>query len=125
MHAGLRLEVLTVSVIDQRVQAIDGFGPDIAAPAAVAAIGAAELDEFLPPEGDAPGSAIAGAYVDFRRVEKFHSVRRFIRAPVDEHGRVSRLCPAGPRPAASGLSGRMGSLTTRTLVRQAHYAATS
>jgi hypothetical protein len=52
--AGLGLEMLLEAVIDQRVEAVDGFDPDIAAAAAIAAIRPAELDVFLAPERDAP-----------------------------------------------------------------------
>ena len=52
VHAGLGLEMLLVAIVDQRVEAVDAFGPDIAAAAAIAAVGAAELDELLAPERD-------------------------------------------------------------------------
>jgi hypothetical protein len=70
--AGLGLEVLLVAVVDQRVQAVDGFGPDIAASRAVPAIGPAELDEFLAPERDRAGAAIAGADIDFCLIKELH-----------------------------------------------------
>ncbi len=38
----LRLEVLLIAIVDQRVEVIDAFGPHVAAPAAVAAVGAAD-----------------------------------------------------------------------------------
>ena len=44
---GLRLEVLAVAEIDQGVEAFHAFEDDVAALAAIAAIGPAELDEFL------------------------------------------------------------------------------
>jgi hypothetical protein len=47
VHAGLGLEMLLVAVIDERVEAVDGLDPDIAAAAAVAAVRPAELDIFL------------------------------------------------------------------------------
>ena len=53
-HAGLGLEMLLVAVVDQRVEPVDAFGPDVAAAAAVAAVRPAELDELLAPERDAP-----------------------------------------------------------------------
>ena len=70
--AGLGLEMLLVAVVDQRVEAVDAFDDDIAAAAAVAAVRAAEFDEFLAPERDAAGAAVAGADIDFGLVEEFH-----------------------------------------------------
>src|SRR5690606_2284401 len=50
------------------------FDDHVAAAPAIAAIGAAELDEFLAQEADCTGTAVAGAHIDFRLVEKFHVV---------------------------------------------------
>src|SRR3546814_2268587 len=78
-------EMLLVTVIDQRVEAVDAFDPDIAALAPVAAIGSAIFDELLAAKADRPGSALAAFDIDFRLVEKFH----------DEIGRAScreRVC---------------------------------
>src|SRR5262245_2523868 len=78
-HAGaavLGLKVLLVAVIDQGVETGHALSPDIPALAAVAAVGAAELDEFLAPEGDGAGTAVAGADVDLGLVQKFHKLRR-------------------------------------------------
>jgi hypothetical protein len=83
--AGLRLVVLQVAVIDQRVQAIDGLDPDIAALAAVAAVGSAVLDELLAPERHGPRAAVAGADEDLGLVEKFHEVS----LPVGPRRRIS------------------------------------
>src|SRR6202163_1683040 len=60
----LRLEVLLIAVVDQRVQAIDHFDDDIAATAAIAAGGAAELDILLAAERHAAVTAVAGANID-------------------------------------------------------------
>ncbi|MBK8456411.1 MAG: hypothetical protein IPL47_04255 [Phyllobacteriaceae bacterium] len=46
VDAGLRLEMLLVAVVDQRVQPVDRLGPDVAALAAVAAVRPAEFDEL-------------------------------------------------------------------------------
>src|SRR6202012_1912841 len=43
----LRLEVLLIAIVDQRIQSIDHFDDDVAAAAAIAAGGTAELDIFL------------------------------------------------------------------------------
>ena len=72
VDAGLGLEMLLVAIVDQRVQPLDGFQPDIAAAAAIAAIRPTELDEFLAPERDAACAAIAGADIDLGLIEKFH-----------------------------------------------------
>ncbi len=72
MLAARRLVVLLVAEIDQRVETIDGFDPDIAAATAIAAVRSAEFDEFLPPEGNAACAAIAGADIDLGFVEEFH-----------------------------------------------------
>ena len=50
--AALGLEVLLVAIVDQRVEVVDALDPDVAALAAVAAVGSAELDELLAPEAD-------------------------------------------------------------------------
>src|SRR5690606_40000778 len=46
----------------------------VAAAPAIAAIGAAEFEEFLAQEAHRAGPAIARADIDFRLVEKFHVV---------------------------------------------------
>src|SRR5690606_1965251 len=70
--AGLGLEVLLISIVDQSIKAVDRLDPDIAAPAAVAAIRPAEFDEFLAPERHASGASVAGAGIDLGLVEEFH-----------------------------------------------------
>ena len=68
----LRLEVLLVAVVDQRVEAVDRLDDDVAAAAAIAAVGPAELDELLAPERHAAVAAVAGADIDLGLVEEFH-----------------------------------------------------
>src|SRR5262245_61637470 len=70
--AALRLEMLLVAVIDQRIEAIDGFDHHVAASPAIAAVRAAEFDEFLAPERHAAVAASAGRYVDLGFIEEFH-----------------------------------------------------
>src|SRR5215213_4907935 len=72
MAAFPRLEMLLITVVDQGIQPIDGLNPDITAAAAVAAVRAAEFDEFLAPKANAAGTAFAGADIDLRLVEEFH-----------------------------------------------------
>ena len=69
-----RLEVLLVAIVDQRVEAVDRLDDHVAALAAVAAVRAAEFDEFLAPERDAAVPARAGRNVDLGFVEEFHGV---------------------------------------------------
>src|SRR6185312_9396293 len=60
----LRLEMLLVAVVDQRVQPGHAFEHDVAAAAAIAARGPAELDELLAAERHAAIAAVAGADID-------------------------------------------------------------
>src|SRR5690606_15822786 len=55
-------EMLLIAEVDQRVEAFNGHGHDIAAPAAVPAIGPAVFDEFLAAEGNA--AVASGARAD-------------------------------------------------------------
>ena len=71
----LGLEMLAEAIVDQRVEVGDARNPHVAALAAVAAVGPAELDEFLAPEGDAAVAAVAGAHIDLGLVEELHLPR--------------------------------------------------
>ena len=71
----LRLEVLLVAVVDQRVEAVDRLDDHVAAAPAVAAVRAAELDELLAPERHAAVAAVAGADIDLGLVEELHGSR--------------------------------------------------
>jgi hypothetical protein len=75
-HAGpavLGFEVLLVAIVDQCVEAVDRLHHHIPAPAAIAAVGAAELDELLASKRHATVAAAAGADVDLGLVEELHS----------------------------------------------------
>ena len=72
--AALGLELLLVAEVDQRVEVLVGLQPDVAAVAAVAAVGAAERDELLAAEADAAVAAVAGGDRDFCFVDEFHGV---------------------------------------------------
>ena len=61
--------MLLVAVIDQRIEVGDAFGPDVAALAAVTAIGPTELDELLAAEADSTMSSITGLNVDLGLIE--------------------------------------------------------
>src|SRR5690606_2694665 len=73
VHACLRLEVLLVAIIDQRIQSLDGLHPDVAAASAIAPIGTTELDELLAAERHRAGAAVTGADIDLGLVEEFHA----------------------------------------------------
>ncbi len=70
--AARRLEMLGVAEVDQRVEALDRLEDDVAALAAIAAVGAAIFDIFLAPEADRAGAAGAGADEDLGLVEEMH-----------------------------------------------------
>ena len=75
-HAGAAIlgeKVLLVPVVDQGVEAIDRFGDDVAALAAIAAVRATELDELLASERHAAVAAVAGADIDLGFVEELHA----------------------------------------------------
>ena len=59
------LEVLLVAEIDESVEIVHADEFDIAPATAVAAVGAAELDEFLTAETDAAVTAITALDIDF------------------------------------------------------------
>ncbi len=72
VHAGLGLEMLLIAEVDQRVEAAGAFDDDVAAAPAVAAVGAAEFDEFLAAERNAAGAAVARADEDSRLIKELH-----------------------------------------------------
>jgi hypothetical protein len=61
-----------VAEIDQGVEVLVGLQPDVAAVAAVAAVGTAQRNELLAAEGDAAIAAVAGGHGDFSFVDEFH-----------------------------------------------------
>ena len=74
--AARRAEMLGVAEVDQRIEAGHRLEDDVAALAAVAAVGAAKFDELLAPEADRAGAAGAGADEDLGLVEEMHVARR-------------------------------------------------
>ena len=70
--AARRAEMLGVAKVDQRVEAGDRLEDDVAALAAIAAVGAAIFDELLAPEADGAGAARAGADEDLGLIEEMH-----------------------------------------------------
>jgi hypothetical protein len=71
--AALGLEMLGVAEVDQGVEAGHRLEDDIAALAAIAAVGAAIFDVLLAPEADRTGPP-AGADENLGLVEKMHGV---------------------------------------------------
>src|SRR5690606_22189317 len=61
-----------VAEVEQRVQPVDGFHPDVSAATAVASVGTSEFNELFPPQRYCSRPTVAGAYIDLRFVEKFH-----------------------------------------------------
>src|SRR6185437_15454109 len=70
----LRLEMLLVAIVDERIEIGHGLDDDVAAAPAVAAVGSAELDEFLAPEAARAGPAVAALHEDLSLVEEFHGL---------------------------------------------------
>ena len=65
-------EMLLIAVIDQRVQIVGGHEDDVAALAAVAAVGPAELDELLAAKAHRAAAAVAAFQVDLALIEELH-----------------------------------------------------
>ena len=65
-------EMLGIAKVDQRVEAFDRKEDNVAAFAAIAAIGAAILNIFLTPESDGTGAALTRADIYFRLIQKMH-----------------------------------------------------
>src|SRR5262249_35247839 len=65
-------EMLLVAVVDQRVQIVGGLEHDVAALAAIAAIGPAELDELLAAKTHRAAAAVTALQVDLGLIEEFH-----------------------------------------------------
>src|SRR5262245_9696901 len=96
MAAGLGLEMLPVSIVDQGVEAFDRLGMNIPAAATIAAIRPTELDELLPPEADRSRAPIAGANVNLRLIEELQLAARRANqsARVSTRSQVSTTPPA-------------------------------
>src|SRR6185437_11770266 len=113
----LRLEVLLVAIVYERVEIGLGDGVHVAAAPAVAAVRPAELDELLAPEADAPGAAVTGFDEDLGLVEELHGsviplTRSLPLATSSSRGEVTLqrtnfpLSPCGRgRPRSGGVRG--------------------
>ncbi len=91
-----RAEMLLVTIVDQRVEIVLGDDHDSAALAAVAAVRATELDEFLAPKAHRAAPAVAALHIDLALVEKFrHGAVQMRRAEVNKKGSGEPL-PVSP-----------------------------
>src|SRR3984893_1641068 len=70
--AVLRPEMLPVSVIDEGIEVLDRGKDDVAAPAAITAVRAAELDKLLAAETHCAAASVTTLQVDFALVEELH-----------------------------------------------------
>src|SRR6516164_6572609 len=70
--AGRCPEMLAIAVVDQGVQIVRRSKDDVAAFAAVAAVGAAELDELRAAKARGPAPAVTTLQVDLALVEELH-----------------------------------------------------
>ena len=90
--AVLSPKMLPIPVIDQGVQVVSRDKDDVAAFAAVAAVGAAELDELLAAKAHRAASAITALQVNLALIEELHLCRL-------------KRGAAGPLPFGSAASG--------------------
>jgi hypothetical protein len=91
--AALGAKRTLMAEIDQGIEIFVGFQPNAAAIAAIAAIGAAERDEFFASKTDAAVAAIPGEHLDFGFVDEFHDAI------------VSAICEVGENHGISGARG--------------------
>src|SRR6266446_8312045 len=70
--AVLRPEMLPIPVIDERIEVLGRGKDDVAAPAAITAVRAAELDEFLAAETHCAAASVTALQVDLALVEELH-----------------------------------------------------
>src|SRR5579864_4389081 len=90
VFALLRLEVLLVAIVDQRVQPVDGLHNDVAAATAIAAGGTAELDILFAAKRHAAVTAVAGANINLRFIKEFHAPRGKM-SVMPRQPRISRI----------------------------------
>ena len=111
--AARRAEMLGVAKVDQRVEAGDRLEDDVAALAAIAAVGAAIFDVLLAPEADGAGAAGARADEDLGLVEKMHG------APLAKLARAyaPAVAAVSAAAAASSMASSASSASSRALSR--------
>jgi hypothetical protein len=102
-------EMLPVAVIDQCIEIVRGRKDDVAALAAIAAVGAAELDEFFTAKTGGTASAVAAFQIDLALIEELH------RSPIDKGERMrpfpSALARSGTVYSAASAGGGAGGIT--------------
>ncbi len=110
--------MLLVAVIDQRVEVVGGDQDDVAALAAIAAIGPAEFDEFLAAKAHRATPAVTALQIDLALVEKFHGLVD-MKQKGERLGRSPRFSvgPGNGYSAASAGRSLAGRGTTEMKVR--------
>ena len=123
--AARRPEMLGVAKVDQRIEALDRLEDDVAALAAVAAVGPAIFDELLAPEADRARPARAGADVDLGLVEEMHGRPCRGRAKGERRtlARLSGPVVSVPSTASSWPAGDFAGLVARQAERLGHFGA--
>jgi hypothetical protein len=115
MAPALRLEMLRVAEVDERVEAGDRFEHDVAALAAIAAVRAAVLDVFLAAERHRARPAGARLEVDLGLVEEMHggtlTARREL---VAQRGICLELAQVEPKMPDSEKPGRSDPMVVST-----------
>ena len=89
-------EMLTIAKVDQGIQIVHRDKDDVAALAAVTAIGPAELDEFLAAKAGGTTPTVTALQIDLALVEKLHGMMPSGRKKGERRGRS---------PFLFGLSG--------------------
>jgi hypothetical protein len=72
MLPAIATEMLQITIVNQRIEVCYGFNENATASATGTTIGPAVFNEFFTPKANAAIAAIAGLYVDFAFVKKFH-----------------------------------------------------
>src|ERR1700722_954239 len=104
MPPALRLEMLLVAVIDQRVEIGNAFNPPVAAASAIAAVRAAVFDEFLAPEARRAGAAVAALEENLGLIEEFHRRMPWPRPETRKRGNAA-IPPTRVTPWSRALGG--------------------
>ena len=116
-------EMLGVAEVDQRIEAGHRFEDDVAALAAVAAVGPAEFDELLPPEADRARAAGARADEDLGLVEEMHRGREL--GDSKRRGEPRRISEAVEQPVDGVAGGLLLALALSSLACRSSAARMS
>src|SRR5258708_19560473 len=98
-----------MAVVDQGVEIGHRLEDDVAAAPAIAAVGAAEFDEFLAPETGRAGAALAALQVDLALVEKLHGFNPMVAMRQTKRGNPGPPFVAS-RPGRPDPEGLLGAL---------------